>query len=166
MIRNLTPVVVGNTKFRLSDYLLIPQPDFELKTALVVRSAEDLLFKMEYFGKSVKFGAYTFRFPSIETLMQPYTRTSIYRLEDGAKVGEAKCVSFDIRLDIRNCHYPKYYFGSERPTDTQALQKMYFLTFAAGSNFEIIYITEPFDPNTHVLGGMSSAGYGEINNTN
>ena len=101
---------------------------------------------------------------SISDLIKSYTRTSIYRIDDGKKIGEATCklsIS-NVEPDVRCCHYPEYYRGSKHPTDWQKLEISYFLTIKPGTNFEILYLTEDIDPDVHVLGGMGSLGYGQF----
>jgi hypothetical protein len=50
--------------------------------------------------------------------------------------------------------YEKYYEGVSLPTDTQELEITYFLVFASGSEFEILWSAEDINADTHVLGGL------------
>lgn len=96
------------------------------------------------------------------TIPEFYTRTSVYRLSDGIKIGEAKFLNGGLDWDVRCCHHPDYYFRDKSPTDCQKLSVFYFLCFSYGSVFEILYCSEDVNPEMHVLGGFGSLGYGRF----
>ncbi len=101
---------------------------------------------------------------SISDLIKAYTRTSIYRIDDGRKVGEAVCqVSVsNVEVDVRCSHFPEYYNHLVASNDCQKVEPNYFLVIKTGTIFKILYLTEDIDPAVHALGGMGTLGYGQF----
>jgi hypothetical protein len=171
-----TKVVIGKTKFKVNEFTSNLEPTKRVR--VFSNSPNSCLGpKIEYFGNTIE--AYVksygeekivvnYTFPRLADF-HCYSRTSIYRIEgsdDGKniKVGEAVCLNLDkIEIDVKCCRFPKYYKGISLPTDTQELEITYFLVFASGSEFEILWTTEDINADTHVFGGMSSVGYGYFN---